>query len=203
MTLQEDIEFAREWFREAHASIGQKRHYTGEPYHNHTEAVEYEYAQIFPLDRIGRIGALGHDFKEDVLTHKDCPARYDKDSISRVFGKDVDEVITALTDIFTSKAFPDWNREKRKSAEARRLGAYYSTVHAEKIHTLKALDLHNNTSGSGSIVTYDIKFARVYLPEKERVLRYLTKAHRIALGKAWSSLNWGFEKLAEHEQHYP
>jgi len=190
------LDFARAFFGEAHDSIHQERKYTYEPYRTHTEAVEALFATIYPNCLTGRIACFGHDYKEDVLTHKDCSAYYlETNRVLEFFGPDVDFVIDALTHKYTKEAYPDENRNWRKNQEAIRLGYYGASKLGEIIHSAKLCDFIDNTEGTAGIVQYDKKFVETYLKEKEFALRHLTQGHRLLQQRAWTSLNNGLAQL--------
>lgn len=140
--------------REAHDSVEHKRKYTGDPYWVHTEAVALNCAKHGgDLDEV--IGCLLHDVLEDVWPKN---PKYSPQSIYHNFEERVHSIVIGLTEAYTKKAFPDWNRAKRKLAEASRLGQTSSSVKLGK-----ACDMIDNTS---DIVKNDRKFAITYVKEK-------------------------------------
>ena len=70
-----------------------------------------------------------------------------------------------MTDVYTHKDFPEVNRKSRKGFEALRLA--YVSDDAKKV---KLVDIEHN---SESILKEDPKFAKVFLQEKEELLKYL------------------------------
>ncbi len=137
----------------------QKRKYTGEPYIVHPIAVAMILANYFPDHVI--VAAILHDVVEDtpvVLA-----------TISEAFGYKVSALVHELTDVYTKEAHPEMNREQRKRAECERIaGVSYEAK------SIKLADLIDNTE---SIVLHDPKFAKVYLDEKQNMLRVLADGH--------------------------
>src|SRR6185369_1425098 len=83
------------------------------------------------------------------------------------------------------------NRAKRKEAIRLRLGM--ASMDAQ---SLKVADLISN---SRSIIAYDKGFAKVYLPEKERLLDTLTKAHTTLVNQARDLLGACKAELAQFD----
>jgi guanosine-3',5'-bis(diphosphate) 3'-pyrophosphohydrolase len=149
---------------EAHASIGQTRKYTGEPYIVHP-------IEVMMLVRLaGRhtdemlAAALLHDVVEDT------PKALGE--IVSEFGREVGLLVDDLTE-------PEWfgNRAERKAKEARRLSQI-----SPDAQTIKLADLISN---SRTIIDRDPRFAKVYLPEKVAVLQMLTQGDRALRSMAW------------------
>ena len=154
------------------AVANQKRKYSGQPYTVHTTEVADIYASFFPKDEIGIAAAHGHDLLEDTpatvpeMTEQAFQFMGDKfttGEFSRVI-----HVIRELTDVFTSKDYPEMNREARKLAERNRLMFVRATA-----QNVKLADLISNTR---DIVVNDPGFAVVYLQEKKELLSILNKA---------------------------
>lgn len=178
---------AKEFAAQAHQSIDQRRKYTGLPYETHVNAVADLVATVLPDNEIALAAAYLHDVAEDT------PISLNQ--IKDEFGADIRYVVNALTHVYTAEAFPLFNRKGRKEMEAKRLGAYGKGDFSLEIHTIKLADLIDNTEGESGIVKYDKKFAKVYLEEKEYLLRQLTQGHRILQERAWKSLNEGLAAL--------
>lgn len=146
----------------AHDSIGQRRKYTDEPYVVHPirvatlVAAETDNADILSA-------ALLHDVLEDVTPKN---PRFDADSIRVTFGETVLRLVEELTDVFTTEAFPQVNRQERKKREAYRLAGI-----SPEAQLVKLADLIDN---GGTIVTEAAPgFARTYLAEKEVILNLM------------------------------
>lgn len=151
MIEQRAKEFATRW----HASIGQVRKYTGEPYINHPGAVA-ELVRSVPHDEAMLAAAWLHDVVEDTP----CSI----EDVEAEFGSEVAALVGWLTDV--SKP-ADGNREKRKAMDRE-----HTARSPASAKTVKLADLIDN---SRSILEFDPDFARVYIHEKERLLAVLTE----------------------------
>lgn len=160
-------------------SLGQRRKYTGDPYTVHTRAVADMIASFGFRDAVVA-AALCHDVVEDT------PVTLD--SIRRALGDEAADMVWALTDVPYVKGGP--SREERKATDRERLASA-----GPEVQSIKCADLIDNTN---SIAKHDPAFARTYLPEKEKVLRVLTKAHPILLEHAWRALREGQHMLVQH-----
>lgn len=168
---------ARDFFREAHDSIGQKRKYDLSPYWTHTERVAGLVSQVINDEDV-IIAALGHDSQEDVLP---VNPKYNSDLITKEFGENVTSLILQLTDVYTKESYPQFNRAKRKLLEAQRLG----TITPEG-KSLKICDLIDNTT---DILSHDRGFGIQYLKEKEMILPYLKEGNQTLFLRAVGQLN--------------
>ena len=154
----------------------QLRRYTDEPYISHLLDVAAR-VSTRTLDPHVISAAILHDVLEDttVTAHE----LWDE------FNKTVADLVVQVTDFYTSEQFPDLNRETRKRKEAERLGRACGAA-----QLIKAYDLIDNTR---TIVVHDPGFAKVYLPEKERVLAHLTKLDPHVAMEARGSFPDGYE----------
>lgn len=150
MTL---IARAEKFATDAHASIDQRRKYTGEPYIVHPAAV-VELVSTVPHTEEMIAAAWLHDTVEDVPAVT-MALIYDE------FGPVVGKYLWYLTDCPKNEG----NRKQRKAADRARL-----EVAPPRVKTIKLADLIHNT---GTIVKYDPSFARVYLREKASLLEVL------------------------------
>jgi (p)ppGpp synthase/HD superfamily hydrolase len=133
---------------------GQKRKYTGEPYHNHCREVAETVKSVHHSSDMV-LAAWLHDTKEDT----NIPATV----IWTLFGKTVNFYVDCLTHVVA----PSLRRAERKLLDRTVLGSS-----PEEVQTIKLADMLSNTP---SIVTYDPKFAEVYLPEMRKLWEALTK----------------------------
>ncbi len=140
----------------AHASIGQVRKYTGEPYIVHPRAVAALVAQAGGDD--GMVAAAWlHDVVEDTpVTLED---------IRDQFGDDIGDLVFWLTDISRPA---DGNRSARKALDRAHNGQAPARAKAVKL-----ADLIDN---SISILACDPHFATIYLKEKAALLEVLSDA---------------------------
>lgn len=146
---------------------GQKRKYTGEDYYTHPLAVAHILDDgVCYRIKYGTEIALCHDLLEDT----DCTIGELLDflySIGYTLGGShvIIDGVRALTDVYTKEAYPHYNRKKRKTLEAQRLGKILP-----EYQTIKYADLLHN---SDSIVANDEKFAIVYIQEKKEILELM------------------------------
>lgn len=136
----------------------QKRKYTGAPYWTHLWDVA-EIISHYPEVEMGIEIALCHDLIEDtpctagMLDEALLRFKYFEWRSRMVIVRDVSH----LTDEYTKEAYPEFNREKRKALEAKRLK--HITANAQSV---KYADMMDNTQ---SIVQNDLDFSKVYLAE--------------------------------------
>ena len=133
---------------------GQVRKYTNAPYFTHPAAVA-ERAKVYTSEPYIIAAAWLHDILEDT----------DRvfDDIVKEFGFDVAAVVSDLTDVYTSEAYPMWNRAERKKREVERLSGI---CYQAKI--VKLCDIADNAE---TIEKYDPGFAKIWLPEKHAAAR--------------------------------
>lgn len=156
MTTSPLITEANRFAAEAHASIGQVRKYTDEPYVRHPEAVA-DIVRTVPHTEAMICAALLHDVVEDTpITILD---------VGLTFGGEIATLVGWLTDVSKPE---DGNRKTRKAIDR----AHSAAAPAEA-QTIKVADLIDNTH---SIVAHDPDFAVVYMREKRLLLDVLTKA---------------------------
>lgn len=155
-----------DFVKECHAT--QKRKYTHEPYWHHVYAVAEIVSKYEPS---GIEIALCHDLLEDTdCTEDDLRQQLLKCGYNETKTTFILAGVIDLTDQFTHEAFPKLNRKARKQKEAERLGKISYIA-----QTVKYADLINN---SESITQYDKGFAKVYLSEKEDILKLMTKGNQ-------------------------
>ena len=140
----------------AHAAVGQKRKYTGEPYIVHPAEVASIVASV-PGSTPDMVAAAWlHDVVEDTgCTFTD---------IHMAFGIDIATLVGWLTDVSRPE---DGKRAVRKAIDR----AHTAQAPAEA-QTIKLADLISN---SRSIMQHDPGFAKTYLEEKRLLLEVLTK----------------------------
>ena len=143
------------------AHTGQKRKYTGDDYIVHPMAVA-ELVRKHGGSKVQVAAALLHDTVEDTsVTNAD---------VKELFGGEVANLVHWLTD--TSRP-SDGNRAIRKGIDADRLAS--APAEAQFV---KVADLVDNTT---TIVVHDKSFAKVYLKEKNHLLKIMTKVHGSSL----------------------
>ena len=147
------IQRAREFASKAHASIDQRRKYTGDPYIVHPEAV----AELVAATGAGTeviAAAWLHDVVEDT------PVTLDQ--VRGEFGDEVAKLVDDLTDVSRRN---DGNRATRVAIDRE-----HTSRADPRAKTVKLADVVHNLA---DIVEFDPKFAVTYLAEKERLLEVL------------------------------
>jgi len=149
----------------AHAAVGQKRKYTGEPYIVHPAEVAKIVAGV-PGSTPDMVAAAWlHDVVEDTgCTFTD---------VHMAFGIDIATLVGWLTDVSKPE---DGNRAHRKAMD--RAHSAEAPVEAQ---TIKLADLISN---SRSIVQHDPAFAKTYLEEKRLLLEVMTKGDPTLMAEA-------------------
>src|SRR5678815_157199 len=141
------------------AHRGQKRKYSGRPYIEHPGRVAMQ-ATLLGLGEDVVIAAWLHDTLEDTLT--------DRPTLEHLFGEEVAFTVELLTNRYTKKNHPTWNREDRKKAEAERL--YHCPW---KVKVIKCLDRADNLMDLR--YTDDPTFYKDYLAESEYLAGYIAQ----------------------------
>jgi (p)ppGpp synthase/HD superfamily hydrolase len=151
----------------AHAAVGQKRKYTGEPYAVHP----IEVSKLIEDHVIGAteemlIAALLHDVVEDTSITIDL--------VAAQFGFIVASYVEQLTDVSRPQ---DGNRAARKALDCLHLADA-----SPQAKTIKLADLISN---SRSICQHDPEFSKVYLAEKRELLKVLGEGDPVLFKMAW------------------
>lgn len=150
------LAMAKQWH------INQKRKYTGNPYFDHLCEVAGLVSPFYGNSPEIISICLLHDVLEDTpLTELDLRTEFN-------------EFICDGVLLLTDPTHGNRAERKKKSRDILRSAPDY-------IQTIKVADLISNT---GSIVTHDPDFAKVYLEEKRLLLNVLTKANPILLQMA-------------------
>lgn len=159
---------------QAHAGVGQRRKYTGEPYIVHPIEVMMLVRSVGGTEEM-QAAALLHDVFEDTdTTFK---------AVYVAFGEPVARMVQDLTDQESG------NRANRKALACLRLHQA-----SAEVQTIKLADLISNTS---SIVQHDPKFAATYLREKQEMLGILTKGDPFLFAIAREQIDQAFKDLLE------
>lgn len=160
-----------------HAHRDQVRKYSGNPYADHLAEVAGIVATVVDFDTVNSPAAMIatawlHDIVEDCgYTEQSLWEALDPNHEHLAETDQVVRGVMWLSDLETG------NRATRKRLSCERLAKAPHWV-----QTIKCADLISNT---GSIVTHDPHFARVYLREKRDLLRAMTKADRRLWQLAW------------------
>lgn len=161
---------AQVYAQAAHAAVGQRRKYTGEPYIVHPAEVATIVAGVLGSTPNMVAAAWLHDVVEDTsCTFND---------IHMAFGIDIATLVGWLTDVSKPEDGPRWLRKK--------MDREHTAAAPAEAQTVKLADLIANTR---SIVAHDPKFAKVYLEEKRLLLEVLIKGDKILLDRARKVVN--------------
>lgn len=156
--------------KEAHKT--QKRK-DGSPYIEHPARVVHLLClHEYPTDEMIAAAWL-HDLIED--------STYPEQDLYRDFGPEVFYLVKSLTNVFTKENCPSWNRDKRKEAEAIRLGQC-----CKKVQLIKCADRIDNLQDI--INNPESDFYTRYLAESVELYNSLTKIHNTRLGSIFNSL---------------
>jgi guanosine-3',5'-bis(diphosphate) 3'-pyrophosphohydrolase len=147
----------------------QKRKYSGDPYVSHTFRVS-DTVKENGGDESMVYAAILHDVLEDTPTTESELLNEMLVIVEPGVAMAVVRLVKELTDIFTHESYPDMNRSGRKEMEAIRMGRI-----SPKAQTIKYADLLDNGK---DVLVNDPKFAKVYLKEKENILRYMNRGNK-------------------------
>lgn len=133
--------------------------------------------------------ALLHDVLEDTPVSEDAM----KDFLSGVMNTGAAErtleLVVELTDTFTKRNYPDWNRRNRKARESERLAGTSADA-----QTIKYADIIDN---SAEIAMQDTDFALVFLQECRALLTKINKGNKTLYQKAVDTVDAGLRHLKE------
>lgn len=182
--MQDSLEEqARRFATEAHASAGQRRKYTDEPYIVHPAAV-VELVRSVSDDDALLAAAWLHDTVEDTAT---TPG-----DIDALFGARVAALVEMLTDSTPTAA---------KNRAARKLAHFRHTASASpEAQTIKLADIIDNTR---AIVRFDPHFARIYLVEKQVQIALLKQGDAQLWQQASTIIEGGIAQLREPPYNVP
>jgi len=161
-SLDTNLELVKEIAIRLHGD--QKRKYSGEPYYTHLFRVS-DTVKEYGGDESMIMASLLHDVLEDTPTNEGELIIELENIVNTQMARDIVNLVVELTDVYTKKNFPDLNRKARKEMEAKRLGEVSS-----RAQTIKYADLLDNGE---DITKNDPNFGRVYIKEKEQILRYM------------------------------
>ena len=176
------IQHADRFAETAHASVGQVRKYTGEPYIVHPRSVAnilQTTATFYTEEMVA--AALLHDVVEDTdVTHR---------QVKDEFGFQVAELVYWLTDAATRE-----NNSGNRATRVR-LNAEHIGIAPNDAKTIKACDVMDNIA---SIVEHDVRFALAYIPEKLILRPYLEGADLAVLARLDKTIQDAQQKLLQH-----
>lgn len=178
MTDEAILKKVRDFADKAHGE--QMRKYSPERYIVHPVRV-MDTCRIY-IDSLPVLAAaLLHDILEDTETNADEIFDFLSKLMSYHQAKKTLKIVVELTDIYTHKDYPQWNRDKRKAMETKRL----SKISAEA-QTVKYADIIDN---SREIIINDPEFANRYLKECRSILSVTGKGNKILHKQALETIN--------------
>ena len=142
----------------AHAAVGQKRKYTGEPYAVHPQRV----AHLVRVAAFGTPEMIAAAHLHDVIEDTGVTL----DDLGALFPAKVVNLVDWMTDKTT---LGDGNRAMRKKMERERWAAAPAAA-----QTIKLADAFDNAR---DILEHDSDFAKVYIAEMRLLLPILDKGH--------------------------
>lgn len=151
---------AKEFSKNAHQSICQKRKVSGKEYYFHPWAVA-ELVYTKTQDEEILAAACLHDVIEDVTPKNPS---YSIELIKQEFGERVLNLVIELTDIYTKVNYPHLNRKERKKLEAIRISQI-----SEDAKLIKRADLYHNSLELGD----DEFFVKTWMTEKRDIERLI------------------------------
>ncbi len=152
----------------------QMRRYTPEPYIVHPIRVMEKCRQHVPHTPV-LAAALLHDVLEDTSVTAEELEGFLYQTMEAEDARLTMLFVVELTDIYTKKAYPQYNRRQRRDLEFERL-----TEVSPEAQTIKYADIIDNTD----ITINDPDFAQVYLREAGRLLKKITLGHPALLNEA-------------------
>ncbi|HKZ66229.1 MAG TPA: HD domain-containing protein [Chitinophagaceae bacterium] len=170
--------------RQAHGN--QQRKFVAEPYINHLVRVMETCKQYTSSIEI-LSAALLHDVLEDTTMPREEIKNFLRPLLGEEKAIDTLNLVEELTDIYTKKEYPQWNRRKRKAKETERLSKTSSGA-----QTIKYADIIDNSSDINNAET---DFARVFLFECKALLKVIPKGDSRLYKKAVETVRSCIEEL--------
>jgi len=165
--MGEKLEQIRNFADEAHGD--QQRKYSTERYIVHPVRV-MEICEQYDNRTEVLAAALLHDVLEDTPKTQEELYRFLCEVLNKQQADKALRLVIELTDVYTKKAYPKWNRDQRKQKETERL----SNTSGEA-QTIKYADILDNTN---EIVTHDRQFAPRFLKECLHILTLADKGNK-------------------------
>jgi (p)ppGpp synthase/HD superfamily hydrolase len=178
------ISQVKEFARQSHGD--QQRKFANEPYINHPIRV-METCKEYTKNEAILIAALLHDVLEDT----EVTRGHLKDFLLPIAGQAITtnaiKLVEELTDVYTKKAFPQWNRRKRKSMESARL-----KLTSPDSQTVKYADIIDN---SLELSGAEPDFKKLFLHECRALLKVLTRGDQKLYKTAVETIETCIRKL--------
>lgn len=182
--MDEILEQIKNFADEAHGN--QQRKYSTERYIVHPVRV-MKICEEYDNRTEVLAAALLHDVLEDTSKTEQELYRFLCDTLHPQQADRALLLVIELTDVYTKKAYPNWNRKKRKQKETERL----SDTSAEA-QTIKYADIIDNTN---EIVVFDRHFAPKFLKECLHILELADKGNKSLRKMATDRVLSGLELL--------
>ena len=133
--------------------------------------------------------ALLHDVLEDTPVQQEAIRDFLLGVMPEAQAQRTLRLVVELTDIYTKKHYPEWNRRKRKAKETERLADTSADA-----QTIKYADIIDN---GAEIVYQDTDFAEVFLRECRALLKRMDKGNPILYKRATGIVEDGLTYLRE------
>jgi (p)ppGpp synthase/HD superfamily hydrolase len=182
--MNETLDKIRQFADNAHD--GQLRKYTPERYIVHPVRV-MEICQQYDNRLPVLSAALLHDVLEDTEIDEPTLGQFLNSVLSYDAARETLKLVKELTDVYVKTAYPQWNRDIRKSKERERIARTSAAS-----QTVKYADIIDNCR---EIVTHDRNFAPRFLKECQSVLLVAKKGNRLLYEQALATINEGLQQL--------
>jgi (p)ppGpp synthase/HD superfamily hydrolase len=178
------ISQVKEFARQSHGD--QQRKFADEPFINHPIRVMETCKEYTDREAI-LIAALLHDVLEDTEVSRERLKEFLLPVAGDRIATDAIKLVEELTDIYTKKAYPQWNRRKRKSMESARLKQT-----SPDSQTIKYADMIDN---SLELSGAEPDFKKLFLHECRALLKVMTAGDQRLYKRAVETINSCIEKL--------
>ncbi|RYY96182.1 MAG: HD domain-containing protein [Chitinophagaceae bacterium] len=165
---------------------GQLRRYTPERYIVHPVRVMERCAEL-GATRAQQAAALLHDVLEDTRVDEEELLRFLRSVLNGEEALQTLQLVVELTDVYTTAAYPQWKRRRRKEAETERMAAISGAA-----QTVKYADILDNAR---EIVRHDPNFAPKFLKECRQALRVMTAGDGALRAEALRVVQDGLDAL--------
>lgn len=134
--------------------------------------------------------ALLHDVLEDTPVGGEELYQFLQTVMADTEAQQTTALVVELTDVYTKKNYPKWNRKKRRAAEEERMSQT-----SPEAQTIKYADIMDNCR---EIVEHDPDFARVFLRECRNLLQVMTDGHPELYRQAKQTVQAARQSLSSH-----
>lgn len=170
----------------------QQRKYTPERYIVHPVRV-MELCRKHSDDLPVLCAALLHDVLEDTPVEPPEMEQFLRTLMNEEEAGRTLKLVIELTDVYIKKDYPQWNRRKRKSAEADRISGTSADA-----QTIKYADIIDNCK---EIVLHDPDFGRLFLRECKGLLQRMKKGDADLYKQARDMVEKGLQALSEKREN--